>query len=41
MRYPITLEVKEIQGTCPLHQVGDRMTIFNGYPEGEVIGCWL
>jgi hypothetical protein len=27
MRYPVTFEVKEIRGTCPLHQVGDRVTI--------------
>jgi hypothetical protein len=41
MRYPVTFEVKEIRGTCPLHQVGDRVTIFNGCLEGGVIGCWL
>lgn len=39
-RYPVTMEVKEInaelQPLCPVHKVGDKITISNGCLEGKI-----
>lgn len=39
-RYPVVMEVKEIRKEfpppCPVHKVGDRITVNNGCVEGKI-----
>ncbi len=39
-RYPVVMEVKEIRKelspACPVHKVGDKIVINNGFLEGKV-----
>lgn len=39
-RYPVVMEVKEIREDlppkCPVHKMGDKITINNGYLEGSI-----